>query len=133
MSIAIELDCVRSLLLMTADVGLATAVTDVVVVLRDVEVCDTVDVEPGSENVCRLPIIVMVYRVPVEFKTSLVEEPLPLLLPLQQYESDDVVLQLKTGLQSATAIKESRTCQPARLPSRTRGRKTANKNPQHSS
>ena len=46
----------------------AAAVTDVVVVLGDVEVCDTVDVELGSENVCRLPIIVMVYGVPVKLE-----------------------------------------------------------------
>ena len=118
---------------MRVDLRLAAAVTDVVVVLGDVEVCDTVDIELGSENVCRLPIIVVVYGVSVELKTSLVEERLPLLLSLQQYESDDVVLQLKTRLPSAKAIKESRTCQPARSSSRTRGRKKANKNPQHSS
>jgi len=54
-----ELECVRSLLLTTADVRLAVAVTDIVVVLEDVGVCDTVDVELGSENVCGLPMIVM--------------------------------------------------------------------------
>lgn len=48
------------MLLTTADDGLAVAVTDVVVVLEDVGVCDTVDVELGSENVCGLPMIVMV-------------------------------------------------------------------------
>lgn len=57
---ATELECVRSLLLTTADDGLAVAVTNVVVVLEDVGVCDTVDVELGSENVCGLPKIVMV-------------------------------------------------------------------------
>jgi hypothetical protein len=57
---ATELECVRSLLLTAADVGLAVAVTDVVVVIKDVGVCDTVDVELGSENVCGLPMIVMV-------------------------------------------------------------------------
>jgi hypothetical protein len=57
---ATELECVRSLLLTTADDGLAVAVTDVVVVLEDVGVCDTVDVELGPENVCGLPMIVMV-------------------------------------------------------------------------
>ena len=46
--------------LTTVDVRLAVAVTDVVVVLEDVGVCDTVDVELGSENVCGLPMIVMV-------------------------------------------------------------------------
>lgn len=112
------------MLLMTADVGLVTAVTDAVVVLEDAEVCDTVDVELGSENVCGLPIIVMVYGVPVKLKTSLVEEPLPLLqqqlkTSLQQHESDDVVLQLKTWLPSATAMEDIRTCQPARSSSRT--------------
>lgn len=70
------------MLLMTAGLGLAAAVTDVVVVLRDVEVCDTVDVELESKNVCRLPIIVVVYSVPVKLKTSLVEEPPPLRLRL---------------------------------------------------
>jgi len=55
-----ELECVRSLLLTIEDVGLAVAVTEVVVVLEDVGVCDTMDVELGSENVCGLPMIVMV-------------------------------------------------------------------------
>jgi hypothetical protein len=57
---ATEPECVLSLLLTTADVGLAVAVTDVVVVLEDAGVCDTVDVELGSENICGLPMIVMV-------------------------------------------------------------------------
>jgi hypothetical protein len=57
---ATELECVLSLLLTTADVGLAVAVTDVVVVLEDAGVCDTVDVGLGSENICGLPMIVMV-------------------------------------------------------------------------
>jgi hypothetical protein len=57
---ATELECVRSLLLTTADVGLAIAVTDVVVALEDVGACDSVEVELGSENVCGLPMIVMV-------------------------------------------------------------------------
>jgi hypothetical protein len=41
---------VRSLLLTKAEVGLAVAVTDVVVVLEDVGVCDTVDVELGTRK-----------------------------------------------------------------------------------
>jgi len=52
---ATELECMRSLLLTTMDVGLAIAVTDVVVVLEDVGICDAVGVELGSENVCGLP------------------------------------------------------------------------------
>jgi hypothetical protein len=50
----------------------------------------------------------------VKLKISLVEELLQLQPSLQQYESDDVVLQLKTGLLSTTAVKGPRTCQPAR-------------------
>jgi hypothetical protein len=42
----------------------------------------------------------------VELKISLVEELLQLQPLLQQNESDDVVLQLKTGLPSATAVNE---------------------------
>jgi hypothetical protein len=57
---ATELGCARPSLPTTADVGLAVAVTDVVVVLEDVGACDTVDVELGSENVCELPMIVTV-------------------------------------------------------------------------
>lgn len=48
------------LLLTTAGVGLAVAVTDAVAVIKDVGVCGTVDVELESENVCGLPMIVMV-------------------------------------------------------------------------
>ena|ERR1700722_6734334 len=113
---ATELERIRSSLFTTTDVGLAVAVMDVVVVLEDVRVCDTVDVELRSENVCGLPMIVMVYGVPVKLKNSLVEEPplLQLQPSLQQYESDDVMLQLKTGLPSAGAVKGPRACQPAR-------------------
>jgi hypothetical protein len=57
---ATELERVRSLLLTPADVGVAVVVTDVVVVTRDVGVCDSVDVELGSENVCGLPMMVIV-------------------------------------------------------------------------
>ena len=57
---ATELECVRSLLLTIAGVGLAVAVTDAVVVIKDVGVCGTVDVELGFENVCGLPMTVMV-------------------------------------------------------------------------
>jgi hypothetical protein len=52
------------LLLTTAHVGLAVAVTDFVVVLEDVGACDAVEVELGSENVYGLPMTVMVYGVP---------------------------------------------------------------------
>jgi hypothetical protein len=45
----------------------------------------------------------------VKLKTSLVEEPLPLLMQLQpslqQYESGDVMLQLKTGVTERDSYK----------------------------
>ncbi len=60
-----------------------------------VDICTGIEVELGSANVCVLPITVIVYGVPAKFRTGSHE---PQLQPsLQQYESDVVVLQLKTG------------------------------------
>jgi len=57
---ATELECMRSLLLTTMDVGLAVAFTDVVVVLEDVGVAMPWGLNSDPKTSADCPMIVMV-------------------------------------------------------------------------